>query len=137
MKKKITLCTVLSTFIICAMLCLTNCSNNDAPTPVLTPEALEQTTWQVQKTEYNIKGDIVYTGKSILQFITDSEGIETVFNEEDERTWNRDFTYQVDRKIITFGKKESTWTVLEYTGTHLVMEAYKPNKMEWTLEKMY
>ena len=120
MKKKITLCTVLSTFIICAMLCLTNCSNNDAPTPVLTPEALEQTTWQVQKTEYNIKGDIVYTGKSILQFITDSEGIETV-----------------DRKIITFCKKDSTWTVLEYTGTHLVMEAYNPNRMVWTLEKMY
>lgn len=29
------------------------------------------------------------------------------------------------------------WTVLEYTGTHLVMEAYNPNKMVWTLEKMY
>ena len=28
MKKKITLCMVLSTFIICAMLCLTNCSND-------------------------------------------------------------------------------------------------------------
>ena len=27
--------------------------------------------------------------------------------------------------------------VLEYTGTHLVMEAYNPNKMVWTLEKMY
>ena len=39
MKKKITLCMVLSTFIICAMLCLTNCSNDDAPTSVFTPEA--------------------------------------------------------------------------------------------------
>ena len=36
MKKKITLCMVLSTFIICAMLCLTNCSNDDAPTSVFT-----------------------------------------------------------------------------------------------------
>ena len=45
MKKKITLCMVLSTFIICAMLCLTNCSNDDAPTSVFTPEALKQTTW--------------------------------------------------------------------------------------------
>ena len=48
MKKKITLCMVLSTFIICAMLCLTNCSNDDAPTSVFTPEALKQTTWQAQ-----------------------------------------------------------------------------------------
>ena len=32
---------VLSTFIICAMLCLTNCSNDDAPTSVFTPEALK------------------------------------------------------------------------------------------------
>ena len=101
MKKKITLCMVLSTFIICAMLCLTNCSNDDAPTSVFTPEALKQTTWQAQMT--------VYT----------------------------DFTYQVNGKIITFDNIAGPWTVMEYTGTHLVMEAYNPNKMVWTLEKMY
>ena len=95
MKKKITLCMVLSTFIICAMLCLTNCSNDDAPTSVFTPEALKQTTWQAQ------------------------------------------MTYQVNGKIITFDNIAGPWTVLEYTGTHLVMEAYNPNKMVWTLEKMY
>ncbi|WP_455623393.1 hypothetical protein, partial [Parabacteroides sp.] len=127
----------LSTFIICAMLCLTNCSNDDATTPVLTSEALEQTTWQAQRTVYNVKDDIEYTEKSILQFITDSEGIKTVFKEEDEQTWNMDFTYQVDGKIITFDKIGGTWTVLEYTGTHLVMEAYNPDRMVWTLEKMY
>ena len=38
MKKKITLCMVLSTFIICAMLCLTNCSNDDAPTSSSPPK---------------------------------------------------------------------------------------------------
>ena len=41
MKKKITLCMVLSTFIICAMLCLTNCSNDDAPTSVFTPDRVQ------------------------------------------------------------------------------------------------
>lgn len=61
MKKKITLCMVLSTFIICAMLCLTNCSNDDAPTSVFTPEALKQTTWQAQMTVYNIEDEIDYT----------------------------------------------------------------------------
>ena len=51
---------VLSTFIICAMLCLTNCSNDDAPTSVFTPEALKQTTWQAQMTVYNIEDEIDY-----------------------------------------------------------------------------
>lgn len=45
--------------------------------------------------------------------------------------------YQVNGKIITFDNIAGPWTVLEYTGTHLVMEAYNPNKMVWTLEKMY
>ena len=67
MKKKITLCMVLSTFIICAMLCLTNCSNDDAPTSVFTPEALKQTTWQAQMTVYNIEDEIDYTKQSILE----------------------------------------------------------------------
>ena len=51
--------------------------------------------------------------------------------------WNTDFTYQVNGKIITFDNIAGPWTVLEYTGTHLVMEAYNPNKMVWTLKKMY
>ena len=83
MKKKITLCMVLSTFIICAMLCLTNCSNDDAPTSVFTPEALKQTTWQAQMTVYNIEDEIDYTKQSILQFTNESEGIYTRTNEED------------------------------------------------------
>ena len=45
--------------------------------------------------------------------------------------------YQVNGKIITFDNIAGPWTVLEYTGTHLVMEAYNPNKMVWTLKKMY
>ena len=47
--------------------------------------------------------------------------------------WNRDFTYQVNGKIITFDKIAGPWTVLEYTGTHLVMEAdvYKRQVQEW------
>ncbi len=51
MKKKITLCMVLSTFIICAMLCLTNCSNDDAPTSVFTPEAYNpnKMVWTLEK----------------------------------------------------------------------------------------
>ncbi len=137
MKKKITLCMVLSTFIICAMLCLTNCSNDDAPTSVFTPEALKQTTWQAQMTVYNIEDEIDYTKQSILQFTNESEGIYTRTNEEDGYMWNTDFTYQVNGKIITFDNIAGPWTVLEYTGTHLVMEAYNPNKMVWTLEKMY
>lgn len=137
MKKKITFRMMFSTFIICTLLCLTNCSDNDAPTPVFTSEALEQTTWQAQRIVYNTKDEIEYKEKSILQFITDSKGIETVFNEEDEQTWNMDFTYQVDGKIITFDKIGGTWTVLEYTETHLVMEAYNPDRMVWTLEKKY
>ena len=137
MKKKITFRMMFSTFIICTLLCLTNCSDNDAPTPVFTSEALEQTTWQAQRIVYNTKDEIEYKEKSILQFITDSKGIETVFNEEDEQTWNMDLTYQVDGKIITFDKIGGTWTVLEYTETHLVMEAYNPDRMVWTLEKKY
>lgn len=137
MKKKITFRMMFSVFIICTLLCLTSCSNNDAPTPVFTSEALEQTTWQAQRTVYNTKDEIEYTEKSILQFITDSKGIKTVFNEEDEQTWNKDFIYQVDGKIVTFDKIGGTWTVLEYTGTYLVMEAYNPNRMVWTLKKMY
>ena len=137
MKKKITFRMMFSTFIICTLLCLTNCSDNDDPTPVFTSEALEQTTWQAQRIVYNTKDEIEYKEKSILQFITDSKGIETVFNEEDEQTWNMDFTYQVDGKIITFDKIGGTWTVLEYTETHLVMEAYNPDRMVWTLEKKY
>lgn len=137
MKKKITLCTVLSTFIICAMLCLTNCSNDDAPTFVFTPETLKQTTWQAQMTVYNLEDDIDYTKQSILQFSNESEGIYTRTNEEDGYMWNTDFTYQVNGEIITFDNIAGPWTVLEYTGTHLVMEAYNPNKMVWTLEKMY
>ena len=89
MKKKITLCMVLSTFIICAMLCLTNCSNDDAPTSVFTPEALKQTTWQAQMTVYNIEDEIDYTKQSILQFTNESEGIYTRTNEEDGYMWNR------------------------------------------------
>lgn len=92
MKKKITLCMVLSTFIICAMLCLTNCSNDDAPTSVFTPEALKQTTWQAQMTVYNIEDEIDYTKQSILQFTNESEGIYTRTNEEDGYMWNTDFT---------------------------------------------
>ena len=61
MKKKITLCMVLSTFIICAMLCLTNWSNDDAPTCGFTPEALKQTTWKAQMTVYNIEDAVSYT----------------------------------------------------------------------------
>lgn len=137
MKKKITLCMVLSTFIICAMLCLTNCGNDDAPTSVFTPEALKQTTWQAQMTVYNIEDEIDYTKQSILQFTNESKGIYTRTNEEDGYMWNTDFTYQVNGKIITFDNIAGPWTVMEYTGTHLVMEAYNPNKMVWTLEKMY
>lgn len=95
MKKKITLCMVLSTFIICAMLCLTNCSNDDAPTSVFTPEALKQTTWQAQMTVYNIEDEIDYTKQSILQFTNESEGIYTRTNEEDGYMWNTDFTCQL------------------------------------------
>lgn len=137
MKKKITFHMMFSVFIICTLLCLTSCSNNDASTPVFTSEALEQTTWQAQRTVYNTKDEIEYTEKSILQFVTDSEDIKTVFNEEDEQTWNKDFIYQVDGKIITFDKIGGTWTVLEDTETYLVMEAYNPNRMVWTLKKMY
>lgn len=86
---------VLSTFIICAMLCLTNCSNDDAPTSVFTPEALKQTTWQAQMTVYNIEDEIDYTKQSILQFTNESEGIYTRTNEEDGYMWNTDFTYQI------------------------------------------
>ena len=92
----------LSTFIICAMLCLTNCGNDDAPTSVFTPEALKQTTWQAQMTVYNIKDEIDYTKQSILQFTNESKGIYTRTNEEDGYMWNTDFTYQVNGKIITF-----------------------------------
>ena len=67
----------------------------------------------------------------------ESEGIYTRTNEEDGYMWNTDFTYQVNGKIITFDNIAGPWTVMEYTGTHLVMEAYNPNKMVWTLEKMY
>lgn len=95
MKKKITLCMVLSTFIICAILCLTNCSNDDAPTSVFTPEALKQTTWQAQMTVYNIEDEIDYTKQSILQFSNESEGIYTRTNESDGYMWNTDFTFQV------------------------------------------
>ncbi len=78
-----------------------------------------------------------YTKQSILQFTNESEGIYTRTNEEDGYMWNTDFTYQVNGKIITFDNIAGPWTVMEYTGTHLVMEAYNPNKMVWTLEKMY
>ncbi len=111
--------------------------NDDAPTSVFTPEALKQTTWQAQMTVYNIEDEIDYTKQSILQFTNESEGIYTRTNEEDGYMWNTDFTYQVNGKIITFDNIAGPWTVLEYTGTHLVMEAYNPNKMVWTLEKMY
>ncbi len=82
------------------MLCLTNCSNDDAPTSVFTPEALKQTTWQAQMTVYNIEDEIDYTKQSILQFTNESEGIYTRTNEEDGYMWNTDFTYQVNGKII-------------------------------------
>ena len=102
MKKKNYLCMVLSTFIICAMLCLTNCSNDDAPTSVFTPEALKQTTWQAQMTVYNIEDEIDYTKQSILQFTNESEGI---YNKDERRRRiyvEHRFTYQVNGKIITF-----------------------------------
>lgn len=138
MKKKITFRMALSSAIVCTLLCLTSCNNDDEPTPVLTSGALKQTTWQAQRTVYNIKDEIEYTEKSILQFVTESEGIKTLFSEQNEQTWNTDFTYQVDGKIITFDNKTGgTWTVLEYTGTRLVMQAYYPDRMVWTLEKMY
>lgn len=138
MKKKITFSMALSSAIVCTLLCLTSCSNDNEPTPVLTSESLRQTTWQAQRTVYNIKDEIEYTEKSILQFVTESEGIKTLFSEENEQTWNTDFTYQVDGKIITFDNKTGgTWTVLEYTGTRLVMQAYYPDRMVWTLEKKY
>lgn len=88
-------------------------------------------------TVYNIEDEIDYTKQSILQFTNESEGIYTRTNEEDGYMWNTDFTYQVNGKIITFDNIAGPWTVMEYTGTHLVMEAYNPNKMVWTLEKMY
>lgn len=119
MKTKITFRMMFSVFIIYALLCLTNCSNDEPSIPVFTSEALEQTTWQAQRTVYNTKDEIEYTEKSVLQFITDSEGIETVFSEEDEQAWSMDFTYQVDGKIITFDKIGGTWTVLEYIGTYI------------------
>ena len=103
----------------------------------IAPEALKQTTWQAQMTVYNIEDEIDYTKQSILQFTNESEGIYTRTNEEDGYMWNTDFTYQVNGKIITFDNIAGPWTVMEYTGTHLVMEAYNPNKMVWTLEKMY
>lgn len=93
---------VLSTFIICAMLCLTNCSNDDAPTSVFTPEALKQTTWQAQMTVYNIEDEIDYTKQSILQFTNESEGIYTRTNEEDGYMWNTDFTCQVLMQSFLF-----------------------------------
>ena len=84
-----------------------------------------------------IEDEIDYTKQSILQFTNESKGIYTRTNEEDGYMWNTDFTYQVNGKIITFDNIAGPWTVLEYTGTHLVMEAYNPNKMVWTLKKMY
>ena len=91
MKKKITLCMVLSTFVICAISCLASCSNDDVPAPIFTSEALVQTTWNAQREVYNTKDNIEYTEKSILQFITDSKGIKTTINEEDDLTWKYRF----------------------------------------------
>lgn len=73
MKKKITLCMVLSTFIICAMLCLTNCSNDDAPTSVFTPEALKQTTWQAQMTVYNIEDEKTTQNNPFFSLLTNQK----------------------------------------------------------------
>ncbi len=124
-------------FMACTLLCLANCSNDDAPLPTFTPEALKQTTWQAQKTVYETKDKVAYTEPSILQFTNGSKGVYTKMNEEGEYQWNTDFTYRIDGKIITFDNMAGPWTVLEYTGTRLVMQAYNPNRMVWTLEKMY
>lgn len=128
---------VLSTFIICAMLCLTNCSNDDAPTSVFTPEALKQTTWQAQMTVYNIEDEIDYT-KTIHSSVHQRIRRHLYKDERRRRIYVEHRFYLSSKwKIITFDNIAGPWTVLEYTGTHLVMEAYNPNKMVWTLEKMY
>ncbi len=137
MKKKTTFRAMFPVFMACTLLCLANCGNDDAPLPAFTPEALKQTTWQAQMAVYDIEDEVDYTQQSILQFTTESEGIHTRTNEEDGYMWNTDFTYRIDGKIITFDNMAGPWTVLEYTGTRLVMQAYNPNRMVWTLEKMY
>lgn len=137
MKKKTIFRAMFPVFMACTLLCLANCSNDDAPLPAFTPEALKQTTWQAQKTVYETKDKVAYTEPSILQFTNGSKGVYTKMNEEGEYQWNTDFTYRIDGKIITFDNMAGPWTVLEYTGTRLVMQAYNPNRMVWTLEKMY
>lgn len=137
MKKKTIFRAMFPVVMACTLLCLANCGSDDAPLPAFTPEALKQTTWQAQKTVYETKDKVAYTEPSILQFTNGSKGVYTKMNEEGEYQWNTDFTYRVDGKIITFDNLAGPWTVLEYTGTRLVMQAYNPNRMVWTLEKMY
>lgn len=45
MRKKTTFRAMFPVFMACALLCLANCSNDDAPLPAFTPEALQQTTY--------------------------------------------------------------------------------------------
>ena len=108
MKKKITLCMVLSTFIICAMLCLTNCSNDDAPTSVFTPEALKQTTWQAQMPVYNIEDEIDYTKQSILQFTNESEGIYVEHRFYLSSKWKNHHVRQHSRSVDSDGIHRNT-----------------------------
>lgn len=102
----------------------------------LSPCDLAQTTWRGNKEVFD--GDrLLWRTDFIIEFVTASEGFRVDITEKGhEGRYN--FNYEIQGRKISFsGSFGKDWTVLEYTGNSMKLQAFLPQKQVMFLTKMY
>lgn len=99
-------------------------------------DVLYQTVWDVTETVYDNEDNIVVQTSSVLQFFSDSQGVEIRKDDSGDYDSTWDFNYEINDDVLIFsGSLVGQWLVVEYTEDRIVLQSYLPEKHVMTLEK--
>lgn len=103
----------------------------------LNPLDLAQTTWSGVEESVSEEYEVRYS-HFIMEFHTLSKGYQIDVDENGRPYSKNEFNYKIQGKLISFTRAMvGTWTIMEYTGTSMTLQAYLPTKHVITLTKMY
>lgn len=121
-------------FLFLSCLIMTACSNDDEPTPDLTAEYLEATTWDAELSGTQSPIPEPVSAHFIMQFLTKETGhcVPTY----GDTNYEGSFTYNITKDMILFnGSLTGYWTVIEHTKTRIKMRSFQPNEFTLVLTR--
>ena len=94
----------------------------------VSPQTLAQTVWNAEIVYYSKEDNVTGNDHCVVEFLTESEG---KYNEPDMNIM-RQFTYEVDRAIITidsgiYTTLNGVWHIIQKSEQQITLQGYSPN----------